>query len=118
MANCICHYLKLKQTSTGCYKYTYKMSCAGKTEKKKRAESNGGGRREHTSIRWLPRNKATLSSAHGAGCKRLDDIHYHQPYYRSCETPQIFFNRKISDPGNIPSSLEERDELANGRLQR
>lgn len=31
---------------------------------------------------------------------------------------RCFLNRKISEPGNIPESLEERDELANGRLQR
>lgn len=34
MANLIYHYLKPKQTSTGCYKYAYKTSCAGKTEEK------------------------------------------------------------------------------------
>ena len=37
--------LKPKQTSTGCYKHAYKMSCAGKTEEKneqKATEAAGG----------------------------------------------------------------------------
>lgn len=94
------------------------MSCARKTEEKKSAESEGGGRREQSSVQGLPWKDAALGSARGAGWKCLDELRHHQPYDGPYETSQMFFNGKTSDPGNIPGSLEERDELANGRLQR
>lgn len=66
----------------------------------------------------LGQNEAALGSTRGAGRKCLYDLRYHQPSDGPYETAQMFSNSKISDPGNIPRSLEERDELANGRLQR
>jgi len=75
-------------------------------KQRKRAGSDGGGGRERTSVRRLAPSEAALGSARGAGCSSLGDPRYHQPYDGPHETSQVIFNRKISELGNTPSSLE------------
>lgn len=77
-------------------------------------EAAGG--RTPPSAGWHQTRPISAAPA-GQDAKSLYNLRYQQPYDGPYETPPMFFNGKISDPGNIPSSPEEGDELANGRLQ-
>lgn len=77
MANFIYHYLKPKQTSTGCYKCASKMSCAGNTDRinmQKAMEAEGGSTSPSVGFH-KPR---PLSWARH---KCFDDLYHHQPLH-------------------------------------
>lgn len=71
---------------------------------------------ENTSLCWVPGSEAALGSVTRASAL-MTSVPI-SPKVGSVIHHRCFLNRKISEPGNIPKSLEERDELANGRLQR